>query len=126
MKKRMNLWMGVALVVFVAGHVFAATAADYEVVYPLGRSTIAVKPLAPRLDTLEGKTICELWNDKFFGNITFPIIEELMVKKYPGVKFVPYTKFGYTYGATEARDIAALPKRLVEYGCNAVISGNGC
>jgi hypothetical protein len=150
MKKRMNLWLGVSLAVFLLGHVSVATPADttvkkgpaevskaakkkvpekenvYEVLYPLGRSTIAVKPLAPRLDTLKGKTICELWNDKFFGNITFPIIEELLVKKYPDVKFVPYTKFGYTYGATEAKDVAALPKRLVEYGCNAVISGNGC
>lgn len=97
----------------------------YEVVYPLGRSVIAAKPLAPRLDTLEGRTICELWNNMFLGNVTFAIIEELLAKNYPGVKFVPYAKFGSTHGADEVKNVAALPKKLSEYGCNAVISGNG-
>jgi hypothetical protein len=131
MKNQKSLLLGMLFVVFVFGYasegiVVAAEGPGYEVVYPLGRSTMPTKPPAPRLDTLEGKTICELWNDKFHGDKTFPMIEELLAKRYQGIKFVPYAKFGSTHSATEVRDIAALPKKLLESGCNAVISGNGC
>ncbi len=102
----------------------------YEVLYPLGRAShqesAETELLAPRLTSLEGKTICELWNRLFHGNMTFPMIEELLAKRYPGVKFVPYTKFGYTHGADEDQVVADLPRKLQEYGCDAVISGNGC
>jgi len=127
MKRQKGLLFGMFLVLFLVGYASGATPTGnvYEVVYPLGRSTTPVKPLAPRLDTLEGKTICELWNNVFQGNVTFLRLEELLAKKYPGVKFVSYTKFGPTHGATESQTLAALTKRLKEYGCNAVISGNG-
>ena len=64
----------------------------YEVVSPLGERDTKWIDMAPRLETLEGKTICELWNQSFKPNITFPVIRELLQKKYPGVKIVPYTE----------------------------------
>ena len=98
----------------------------YEAVYPLGRLHRVEHALAPRLDTLNGKTNGELWNWAFYGNETFPLIEQAIKKRYPGVKFVPYTTFGSIHSATEIRDVAALPEKLKRHGCDAVISGNGC
>ena len=97
----------------------------YEVVYPLGRETTrAVRPKT-RLDTLEGKTICELWNDLYRGDMIFPMLEELLSKRYPGVKFVSYKEFGLTHGTEEDATIAALADNLSQKGCDAVISGLG-
>jgi hypothetical protein len=50
----------------------------YEVVSPAGESTTKIKSLAPSLKTLEGKTICALWNKMFQGEVTFPKIEEVL------------------------------------------------
>lgn len=100
----------------------------YKVVNPVGESTTKVKPLAPSLKTLEGKTICELWNKMFRGEVTFPKIEEVLLKRYPGIKFVGYAEFGSTHGPderTERATIEALPEKLKQFHCDAVISGNG-
>ena len=98
----------------------------YEVVSPLGRLAEPVKPLAPRLDSLDGKTICELKNSDLGAEMTFALTEEALSRQYPGVKFVSYTKFGNTHDPLhEAEVIKALPAKLKEYHCDAVISGNG-
>ena len=98
----------------------------YEVVSPLGRLAEPVKHLAPRLDSLEGKTICELKNQDIAAELTFSLTEELLSRRYPGVKFVSYTKFGDTHDTLhEPEVIKALPAKLKEYRCDAVISGNG-
>ncbi len=73
----------------------------FEVVSPVGESTTKVKPLAPSLKTLEGKTICELWNKMFRGEVTFPKIEEVLSERYPGIQFVRYAEFGSTHGPDE-------------------------
>jgi hypothetical protein len=100
----------------------------YEVVCPGVASTIKIKPLAPRLKTLEGKTIGELWNHVFSGDITFAALEEGLANRYPGVKFVRHPELGRTYGPNEQAEraaMAALPEKLKNRGCDAVISGNG-
>lgn len=100
-----------------------------EVVSPAGGAIVEQKTVAPRLDHLEGKTIGETWNGVFKGDYTFPIIREMLKRKYPGVKVIPYTEFHHFYGADNpthqwelARQMAALAK---EKGCDALISGNG-
>lgn len=47
---------------------------------------------AKRLGTLDGKVIAELAVDpvKWQTHRTFPVIEEEIKKKYPGVKFISY------------------------------------
>jgi hypothetical protein len=49
--------------------------------------------MAPRLKTLEGKTICEIWNEGFRGDESFPIIEKMLKERYPAVKIIRYTEF---------------------------------
>ncbi len=98
----------------------------YEVVWPRGKKTVETIRLAKRFDTLEGKTICALWNWVFRGDQIFPIIERELAKRYHGIKFVSYEAFGSTHGAEEAKVIAALPDKLKQNKCDAVISGVGC
>ena len=44
----------------------------HEVVSPLGEPVVEMITMAPRLDTLAGKTIGELWNGGFRGDESFP------------------------------------------------------
>ena len=46
---------------------------------------------APRLDTLNGKTIGEVWTTGHYGaDRTFPIIRRKLQERFPDVKIVPY------------------------------------
>lgn len=101
-----------------------------KVVSPVGESVVEKKPLAPRPDTLEGKTVCEVWNAGFMGEVVFPIIEEMLRERYPGVKVIPYTEFPLTsihalHPETQAETLEAVRVALLEKGCDAVITGNG-
>ncbi len=100
----------------------------YEVVSPVRTSSIKIKSVAPSLNTLEGKTIGELWNHVFHGDTMFPVLREALAKKYPGVKFVPYDRLPRTHGPNEKSEreaLAAIPEMLKKAGIDAVISGNG-
>jgi hypothetical protein len=98
----------------------------YEVVWPRGKVAVKIVPLARRLDTLEGKTICELWNGAYKGDETFPLIREELARRYRGIKFVSWEEFGRMGGSTEDKILAALPSILKSLGVEAAIGGNGC
>ncbi len=98
----------------------------YEVLWPRGKRTTGVTRLAKRLGTLEGKTVCALWDWVFRGEQIFPLIGKELAKRYPGSKFVNYDVFGSTHGGEEAKVLAALPDKLKQHKCDAVISGVGC
>jgi hypothetical protein len=55
----------------------------------------------------------------------FPIVRERLAKRYPGIKFIDFTRFGNTHGPQETEIIAGLAAKLREFGCDAVISGVG-
>ena len=98
----------------------------YEVVWPRGKRPMETFHFAKRLDTLEGKTVCALWDWIFRGEQIFPAIEKELAKRYPGIRFVSYETFGSTHGGKEAETLAALPDKLKQNKCDAVISGIGC
>ena len=99
----------------------------YEVVYPLGVRGQSDREVAASLPDLNGKTIGMLWNYAFRGNEVFPIVEEELKRRYPDVRVVPYEVFGNFHDpAYEAENMAALPGRIREQGCDAVIAGIGC
>jgi hypothetical protein len=100
--------------------------AQYAALWPRGPRQAKVKPLAPRLDTLEGKTVAWLWDYVFRGNEVFEQLEESLRAKYPGVKFLHWEVFGNTHGGDERAVVAALPQKLRELGADAVVSGMGC
>jgi len=100
-----------------------------EIISPVGMESVAKSALAPRLDTIAGKTICETYNESFKGEYMFPVYRELFKQKYPGVKIIPYTEFPISYWKgtpTYQRQMASEIARLAkERGCDALISGNG-
>ncbi len=98
----------------------------YDVVWPRGEKSVELGQLAQRLDTLEGKTIAQLWDYLFRGDEIFPILEEELTKRYPGLRFVNYQVFGSTHGSGEHEVLAGLPAQLKELGVDAVISGMAC
>jgi hypothetical protein len=100
-----------------------------EVVSPAGLQAVKVIGVAPRLDDLNGKTVGEVWNGVFKGDLTFPVIRKLLKEKYPGIKIVPYTEFYHLPGSDVAAHQRELAREVVatakEKGCDALISGNG-
>jgi hypothetical protein len=99
------------------------------VVSPEGRPLGGAKKLSPHLDTLEGKTIGEVYNNHFKGELMFQTYRRLFKEKYKGVKIIPFTEFPIVYvgGDAEsqkkiAKEIAALAR---EKGVDAIITGNG-
>ncbi|SRR5579883_3504264 len=98
----------------------------YQVVWPRGKKIVDKVQPAPRLDTLNGKTVAELWDYVFRGEEIFPVIESELAARFPGVKFISPDRFGNTHSTEERGVLAALPDRLREMGVDAVISGMGC
>lgn len=99
----------------------------YQVVSPAGVPASKERNVAASLPDLNGKVIGELWNWGFRGDETFPVIEEAIRLQYPDVKFVDYRVFGNFHDPSrEAEKMKELPDLLKQYGCDAVIVGNGC
>jgi hypothetical protein len=100
--------------------------ATYNVVWPRSEQRQRREPLAPRLDTLNGKTVAQLWDYLFFGDKVFSALEEGLRKRYPEVRFVNWSEFGNTHSTNEHELLASLPRRFKELGVDAAISGMGC
>ena len=98
----------------------------YEVVWPCGERQQAQRPLAKRLETLNGKTIAQLWDFLFAGDETFTVLEGKLRAQYPDVKFVSWREFGTTHGVNEKELLASLPQRFKELGVDAAISSMAC
>lgn len=100
-----------------------------RVISPEGLLLAANKGLSRHIDTLAGKTIGEVYNNHFKGELMFHTYRRLFEEKFPGVKVIPFTEFPRVFvgGDPEsqkqtARQIAALAKAR---GCDAIITGNG-
>jgi len=90
-----------------------------EVYDPTGALEVA-EHHAPRLADLKGKTICELSDRVWEDYRTFPLIRELLQRRFPDAKIIPYTEFPSVYGAKAE----VLSQVMKEKGCAAVIVGN--
>ena len=100
-----------------------------EVVSPAGLAAVKATGIAPRLNDLNGKTVGEVWNGVFKGDITFPLIRARLQAKYPALKIVPYAEFYHQPGSdvpAHQRAIASeISATALAKGCDALISGNG-
>ena len=101
----------------------------YKVVSPLGESTVKPLSMAPRLETLDGKTVCLVWNHAFKADVTLPAIAAALKQRYPGIKIVPYSdlpaaELPESPGAPKT-DSDAMQAALKARGADAVITGNG-
>ena len=106
-----------------------------KVLRPCGSGKARTKN-APRLDTLNGKTICEAFRSMYTSGTgsawresdTFPVIRELLQKRFPDVKVVPYSDFTRDLSSGEYPYWAS-PDKIGEVlrakGCDAILAGNG-
>ena len=123
---RNNLWRmillipGVSLLLFPLPGGTAAAPEILEVYDPTGVMEIS-QIHAPRLDSLAGKTICELSNDTWQAHRVLPEIRKLLREKYPSAKFIPYTEFPQGNTGIDSEKAVGL---LVKKGCQAVVIGN--
>jgi len=98
----------------------------YEVFWPRAPRQMQQRELAPRLDSLEGKTIAQLWDYLFKGDEVFALLEQGIRARHPEVRFVSWREFDSTHGDEEKAALAALPERFKQLGVDAVISGMAC
>ncbi len=103
-----------------------ASETQYDVVWPSGERRQKIQPLAKRLDTLNGKTIAQLWDYLFMGDEVYATLEEEIKKIYPGMKWVSWREFGNTHTVNERELLASLPQRFKELGVDAAISCMAC
>lgn len=98
----------------------------YAVVWPSGDRRQKMRPLARRLDTLKGKTVAQLWDFLFAGDVVFTALEDKLREEYPDVKWVSWREFGSTHAVNEKELLASLPQRFKELGVDAAISCMAC
>ncbi len=107
---------------------FAQEAAQqWELVNPEGSVQVPPMPLAPRIASLEGKTVLLRWNGKPNGNVLLDRVAELLVAKVKGVKIIkayetnPETSI-ISHGPEKGKEIA---KKLAGLNPDLVIASQG-
>jgi hypothetical protein len=98
----------------------AADSIKLEVYDPTGGMEVT-QVHASRLDTLAGKTICELSINAWQAHRVLPEIRRLLQDRFPTAKFIPFTEFPV---GNEGADSDKTADLIVKRGCNAVIIGN--
>ena len=100
----------------------------YAVVSPVGRGTVEMIAQAPRLTTLEGKTIAVV-GVSFMTSVTHPEIKKLILENYPGAKVILLDEIGtagvYAAPGVTRRSNEEFKSKLRSMKVDAVISGNG-
>lgn len=97
----------------------------FDVLWPLARRAVRQVTSAQRLADLSGKTICEVWDFIFRGDVIYPEIRAHLLARYPGIKFVGYSEFGNIHGPRQREVVAGLADKLRALGCDAAICGIG-
>ena len=100
----------------------------FAVVSPVGRSSVEMITQAPRLETLDGKTVAVV-GVSFMTKVTHPEIKRLILANYPTAKVIlldeigiagPYPAPGVTRKLKEE-----FQEKLRSMKVDAIISGNG-
>ena len=100
----------------------------YAVVSPVGRTSVEMITQAPRLETLEGKTIAVV-GVSFMTAVTHPEIKRLILENYPSARVILLDEIGIA-GPYPAPGVTRKLKeefqaKLKAMKVDAVISGNG-
>lgn len=100
----------------------------YAVVSPVGGSSVKMIEQAPRLKTLEGKTIAVV-GVSFMTGVTHPEIRRLILENYPSAKVILLDEIGiagpYPAPGVTRKQKEEFQAKLKEMGVDALISGNG-
>ncbi len=100
----------------------------FSVVCPVGPATVEPIEQAPRLSTLDGKTIAVV-GGSFMASVTHPEIKRLILEEYPTATVYVLNEFGsagvFPGPGIRRQSVERFQARLKEWGVDAVISGNG-
>lgn len=100
----------------------------YAVVSPVGRSNVPMINQAPRLETLDGKTIAVV-GVSFMTNVTHPEIKRLIKENYPKARVILLHEIGisgpYPAPGVTRKQNEEFKQKLQDMRVDAVISGNG-
>ena len=100
----------------------------YAVVSPVGFSNVEMIQQAPRLETLNGKTIAVV-GVSFMTNVTHPEIKRLIRANYPKANVILLDEIGisgpYPAPGVARKQNEEFKAKLQSMGVDAVISGNG-
>ena len=91
-----------------------------EIFDPSGATEIT-RLHAPRLPSLEGKTVAMLSDDMWQSHRMLPLLRKMLETRYPDITVIPETEF--LMGNT-AMDSDAAADMMVARGVDAVIVGN--
>ena len=102
--------------------------ARYAVVSPVGQSSVEMIDQAPRLETLDGKTIAVV-GVSFMTSVTHPEIKRLILENYPTARVILTDEIGicgpYPAPGVRRKSMEEFQQKLRELKVDAVISGNG-
>ena len=102
--------------------------AGYAVVSPVGQSSVEMIDQAPRLETLDGKTIAVV-GVSFMTSVTHPEIKRLILENYPTARVILTDEIGicgpYPAPGVRGKSKEEFQQKLRELKVDAVISGNG-
>lgn len=97
----------------------------YAVVSPEGRPVPKKRISTSKVDDMSRAVVAQVWDYRFRGDEVFAALRELLSQRYPGIEFVDYDRFGDIHGPNADELVEALPGRLRESGCTAVVAGMG-
>jgi hypothetical protein len=102
-------------------------AQEWELVNPAGAIKVVPMKLAPRITSLEGKTIGLKWNEKPNGNILLDRVAELLQEKVKGVKIIKfYDVEPKTVPQTANAGEAAMKAKLIAAYKPDIVIGSQC
>ena len=101
---------------------------EIAVLSPVPESAVEPIAPAPRLKSLDGKTIA-LVGGSFMANVTHPELKRLILAEYPTAKVYLLSEIGsagpYPRPGVVRREKDAFQRKLEEFKVDAVVSGNG-
>jgi len=98
----------------------------YDVVWPKAPRGVQTRPLAERVDDLNGKRVAFLWDYLFRGDEIFPALAAQLQERFTAIEIVDYHVFGNIHGVDEKEMVAGLPSALKARHIDAVVCGVGC
>ena len=106
----------------------ASGEATLSVVSPVPETAVEPMPTAPRLKSLNGKTIA-LVGGSFMANVTHPELKRLILAEFPTAKVYLLNEIGsagpWPRPGVVRREKDEFQRKLKEFRVDAVVSGNG-
>ena len=102
--------------------------ATYSVMSPVPETAIKPIAVAPRLNSLDGKTVA-LVGGSFMANVTHPELKRLILAEFPTAKVYVLSEIGsagpWPRPGVVRREKDEFQRKLKEFKVDAVVSGNG-